>query len=161
MTILERLRAATGPDRELDAEIMFDLFAKPVGQKKDGGPAGYLWPEDNPSWNFGIRFPSSTKEQILASRKYVDGETLIIERDRGNVLMNPIRMPELTASIDSALALVERMLPDAAYDLHKSDNGYSFSILRADLDRPYFSGATPALAILTALFAALEVQEKK
>ena len=157
MTILNRLRSAESGSRELDAEIMFDLFAKPVGERKDGGPVGYLWPEDNPSWNFGLRFPDSTKEQILTNRKHVDGETLIIERDGANVLMNSIRIPLATTSIDAALALVDKMLPGWFYRVCPKYCELTHPKYRAkDVDG---HGATPALAILTALFTALEAKD--
>lgn len=66
-----------------------------------------------------------------------------------------------TSSIDAALALVERMLPDyrvhvsalcgtAQADICKKDNEYPFG-------KP-FNAATPPLAILTALFSALEAK---
>ncbi len=84
--LIDRVRSATGPDRELDAEIMFDLFATPVGRKYDGGPTGYLWPEDNPSWSFGIRFPGKDRTWLKDVRKRIDGETLVIDRDGANVL---------------------------------------------------------------------------
>lgn len=45
-----------GPSRALDGEIMFALYAKPVGDR------GFLWPEDDPSWSFAIRFPGKTRE---------------------------------------------------------------------------------------------------
>ena len=160
MTILDRLRSADIGSRELDAEIMFDLFAKPVGERKDGGPVGYLWPEDNPSWNFGLRFPDSTKEQILTNRKHVDGETLIIERDGANVLMNSIRIPELTASIDAALALVERMLPEwqIYIGIMREANGGCVAQVAPNQDATMVKGKTAPLAILTALFTALEAK---
>ncbi|HEU4986843.1 MAG TPA: hypothetical protein VFT89_07240 [Rhizobiaceae bacterium] len=107
--LIARVEALTGPDREVDAEIMFDLFAKPVGVKKDGGPMGYLWPEDNPSWSFGIRFPGKDRAWFKRSRR--DRETLLIERDGALVLMNDLRVPTLTASLDAAVALVETALP--------------------------------------------------
>jgi hypothetical protein len=129
MTILERLRAATGPDRELDALIWLETTDGATRRESTVTSSTNLWPP------------------------YTIDET----RDATGRL---ITVPSYTASIDAALALVERMLPGAAYDMHKSDKGYSFSILRAYLDRPYFGGATPALAILTALFAALEAKER-
>lgn len=109
--LIDRVRVATGPDRELDAEIMFDLFATPVGRKYDGGPTGYLWPEDNPSWSFGIRFPGKDRTWFKDVRKRIDGETLVIERDGANVLMNALRIPKLTASLDAAIEPCERVLP--------------------------------------------------
>jgi hypothetical protein len=105
--IIAQLEKAQGPDRELDAAIMFDLYAQPVGRKDDGGPCGYLWPEDNPSWSFGIRFPGKSREWFdqVRSRGRFD-ETLVIWRDNAFVLMNHLRVLKLTASVDAALTLV-------------------------------------------------------
>lgn len=103
----ERVERLEGPDREIDAEIMFDLYAKPCGvSKKDGGPIGYLWPEDNPSWSFGIRFPDRNRGWFAEQRRAGDGERLLIERDGALVLMNDLRVPPLTASLDAAMSLV-------------------------------------------------------
>jgi hypothetical protein len=103
----ERVERLEGPDREIDAEIMFDLYAKPYGvSKKDGGPRGYLWPEDNPSWSFGIRFPDRNRGWFAEQRRAGDGERLLIERDGALVLMNDLRVPPLTASLDAAMSLV-------------------------------------------------------
>ena len=104
-----KIEHATAASRELDAEIMFDLYAKPVGKSNiDGNPAGYLWPEDNPSWSFSIRFPGKDRAWFADVRKRVDGETLIIERDGALVLMNSLRVPPVTASVDAALALIPK-----------------------------------------------------
>lgn len=102
--LIEKLEKATGPDRTLDAEIMFDLYAKPVGKhESDGGPSGYLWPEDNPSWSFAIRFPGKDREWF---EKVRDGkELLLIERDGALVLVNDLRVPPLTGSLDAAMKL--------------------------------------------------------
>lgn len=109
-SLLLKIEHATEPSRELDAEIMFDLYAKPVGKRKeDDGPVGYLWPEDNPSWSFGIRFPGKDMQWFLDSRKRIDGETLVIERDHALVLMNALRIPRVTASIDAALTLLNKV----------------------------------------------------
>lgn len=111
-TLIERVEALTGPDREVDAEVMFDLLATPVGQhKEDGGPMGYIRLDDQPSWNFGLRFPGKDRAWFQAARKQIKGETLLIERDGAYVLMNSLRIPEITASIDAAVALVARVLP--------------------------------------------------
>lgn len=103
--LIARLEAASEGSRELDAEIMFDLYAKPVGKKPDGGPSGYLWPEDNASWSFGLRFPGKDREWFTKRRRG-DKETLLIERDGALVLMNDLRVPRLTTSLDAALTLV-------------------------------------------------------
>lgn len=108
MTILERLRAATGPIKVGDANDI--------------------------AFNTGFH-----------SENY----SLMVSALRGGV-----------GAVGSALALVDRMLPGAVYDLHKSANGHSFSLLRADGYRPYFGGATPALAILVALFTSIDAKER-
>jgi len=110
MKLSKRLLAGEGPDRELDAEIVFDLYAVPVGKKPDGGPVGFLWPEDNPSWSLGIRLIEVTREAVMKIRKD-HGETIIIERDCGLVLMNDLRVKPFTASLDAALTLYPT-LPD-------------------------------------------------
>ena len=124
--LISRVRSATGPDRELDAEIMFDLFATPVGRKYDGGPTGYLWPEDNPSWSFGIRFPGKDRTWFKDVRKRIDGETLVIDRDGANVLMNALRIPKLTASLEAAVALCERVLPGWHWSIRKKSSNPDF-----------------------------------
>ena len=68
--------------------------------------------------------------------------------------------PRYTTNIDAALALVERMLPDALYDLHKHYGGrWAASVLRENHKRPYFEASSAPLAILTALFTALEAKD--
>lgn len=110
--LITRLSKLDAPDREVDAEIVFDLLATPVGKhKEDGGPIGYINLADQPSWNLGLRFPGKDKAWFAASRKQIKGETLLIERDSAYVLMNSIRVPELTASVDAAIALAARVLP--------------------------------------------------
>lgn len=70
------------------------------------------------------------------------------------------RAPEYTTSVDAALALVERMMPDALYDLHKHyGDKWAASILRKNHKRPYFDANSAPLAILTALFTALEAKD--
>lgn len=109
--LIERLEALSGPSREVDAEIAFDVYAKPVGKHKaDGGPIGYLWPEDNPSWSFGIRFPCCDRQwfadQQAKRPKDEREERLLIERDGALVLMNDLRVRPYTASLDATMTLV-------------------------------------------------------
>jgi len=112
-SLIARLEKVEGPSREIDAEIMFDAFATPVGKhKEDGGPIGYIRLDDQPSWNLGLRFPGKDRAWFAATRKQIKGETLLIERDGAFVLMNSLRIPELTSSIDAAVSLAERVLPN-------------------------------------------------
>ena len=157
--LLRRVEAATGPDREIDAAVMFDLFAKPVGARDDGGPTGYLWPEDNPSWSFGIRFPGKDREWFTAARQKIDGETLTIWRDDAWVLMNSLRIPPLTASVDAALALAERVLPGCMWRVgFDPDDGSMKAEIVTAAPRCVSVRAnhdTPALAICAAVLRAI------
>lgn len=148
----ERVERLEGPDREIDAEIMFDLYAKPCGvSKKDGGPRGYLWPEDNPSWSFGIRFPDRNRGWFAEQRRAGDGERLLIERDGALVLMNDLRVPPLTASLDAAMSLV----PEGwGVKLHVSENGLHSNVCLARSHptnlAAYGDAAAPAIALCAA-----------
>lgn len=80
--LLERVKAATGPDRELDRDI---CIALQYGGENSEGAANV---RVDPEWG--------------------DDNDLIFEIG-AEECCNPI--PELTASIDAALALAERVLP--------------------------------------------------
>lgn len=158
LALADRCETATGSDRDIDAAIMFDAFAKPVGVMSDGGPRGYLWPDDNPSWNFGMRFPGKDRDWFNQTRSKDEKETLLLERDGALVLMNDIRIPRLTASIDAITALIERELPDHSW-LRKGETYMTVYRRPADdktwathIDVP---GSTPALALCAAFCRAM------
>lgn len=89
------------PSRDLDGEIMFTLFAKPVGER------GYLWPEDNASWSFAMRFPGKDLAWFKSVRRLdTDKETILVWRDGDPILMNALRVLKLTSSLDAAVTLV-------------------------------------------------------
>lgn len=89
------------PSRELDGEIMFTLFAKPVGER------GYLWPGDNASWSFAMRFPGKDLAWFKSVRRLdPDKETILVWRDGDPILMNDLRVLKLTSSLDAAVTLV-------------------------------------------------------
>ena len=105
-TLLERVRAAAGPDRELDHDIMLD--AEPAG------------------WH---TIPNT-------------------EDDR------------YSASIDTALSLVARVLPGWRFDVHSPRFGTPFEAVLMDGDSAsrkivVAKAATAPLAILAALLSAL------
>lgn len=164
-TLIARLEAATRPDRELDAEIMFDMFASPVGQHQaDGGPIGYIRLDDQPSWNLGIRFPGKDREWFSSTRKQIKGETLIIERDGAYVLMNSIRVEEFTKSIDAAVALAERVLPGTVANIRVNGSSGAHAQVfthpaRRGLD-PKARHANPAIALVIAILRAKQVETK-
>lgn len=158
MTLSSKVAALTGPDRAVDAEVMFDLYAKPVGVSKiDGGPSGYLWPEDNPSWSFGMRFPGKNREWFGGQRQEGDGERLLIERDGALVLMNDLRVPPLTASLDAAMSVVDLQ----RFTLSLTIGAVNLVFLTEMHDDPLVeppcfeaTAPTPALALLSAALAA-------
>ena len=113
--LIERVRAATGPDRELEIAIGTTI----------GG------------WTYQPHVPHCFK--------WNDGQ-----RDRPN---GP---PSYTASIDAALSLVERVLPEHDWILGHTNGGLTIHCqLGPDADKMAF-GETPALAILLALLSALK-----
>jgi hypothetical protein len=178
LKLAECCEQATGPDRELDAAIMFDLYAKPVGQhKEDGGPTGYLWPEDNASWAFGHRFPGKDREWFTKVRHRKDissnclecgssfkRETLVIERDGALVLMNELRIPPLTASLDEAKSLVPdgwfwRVGHSTLYAGWAGLNAKHPDHCDKD-DEAFAEAATPALALCAAALRARASQDR-
>jgi len=130
--LLERVKAATGPGRELDAAIVLTLE-----------------PE---------AFPNTVRS--------VEDDGTIVCGHYGAYTFHDA--PELTASIDAALALVERALPGWRWSVFHPgyDNGiYQGGKSGCHLYHPASSGlitakgfgTTPSLAILAAL---LEAKEK-
>ena len=151
-------KRATGPDRELDGRVMFAMFAKPCGER------GYLWPEDDASWAFAFRFQKSSKE----ARKRIDGETIEWEREDGSwILMNSLRVPPLTSSLDATVALVRKVRPNADYGVDYTDGkpGAYVAVLRGPLE--YFISSQGAqrsnepLALLAALLRSMIEEEGK
>jgi len=132
----ERVERATGPDRELDIEIAGALFELSRLTKKLQRSLGFR--------------PGSVEPQIIIRDRFAGADT------------EPI--PYYTASIDAALALVERKLPGAEYDITTL-----YGVAHVDLPLNYSDqssecgrradGSVP-LAILTALLRALESQEQ-
>lgn len=150
--LLARVREAKGEDRELDGRIMFGLFAKPCSDH------GYIWPEDDPSWSFALRFEVSSKE----ARKGIRRETIEWQQeDRSWILMNSLRVPKLTASIDAAVGLVERMIPpECDWVVDRWGNaslGYVHHVNSGD----DLASKKPAMALLAALLAALIAIEER
>lgn len=156
--LIGRLEAASGPDREIDGEIMFTLFAKQVSEN------GYLWPEDNPSWSFAIRFPGKDRAWFDKVRSK-DQETIIVWRDGDPILMNSQRVPELTKSLDAAMSLLPdgrcRIAVGVAYPEKNEGPVYWANCGKDVLDDKgswiaanESEGATPAIALLIAILKA-------
>lgn len=116
--LLERVRGATGPSRELDA----DLYRALGYEVRQSGDGFWTWSQSG-------------------------GSDLRI-------------LPKFTASLDAALALVERVLPGWEWSVG-SDQGCAIATVwtpHAGVDDLDVGGPTPALAILAALLSALLAQ---
>jgi hypothetical protein len=114
--LLERVKAATGPDREIDRDLVERFYSEAV----------------RPEWRSGDGWFHPDFGKVRPADPY-------------------------TASLDAALALVERVLPGWAWSVGNLRNGAQCYLM----DRPggvlHEPGlaATPPLAVLRALLAAL------
>lgn len=133
--LLERLRSATGPDRELDARltVMFD-----VRPEWCVGYGSELW----------IDLKSGLDEPVI--RINTGGK-----RSQGHPPMGPYA--PYTASLDAALALVERTLPDPGEHLMVlGRDAVHFNLTKHPHVLVGFGYApTAPLAVLIALLTAL------
>lgn len=81
---------------------------------------------------------------------------------------NKSPLPQFTASIDAAVALTERMLPGWIWNIEGSwtdGNGKKvpscadiYRLNASDMDHVPYSGATPPIALLIAMFRALQAR---
>lgn len=136
------------PSRELDGEIMFSLFAVPVGKN------GYLWPEDDPSWAFAMRFPGKDAAWFKANSD-PQRETILIWREGDPILLNHMRIKPVTSSLDAAVTLVPESA--GAYCAGKAATavGHCF----ASVDNEECWAKTPALALCAAALRARAAME--
>lgn len=102
--VLERLRAATGPDRELDAAIEVATFV----------------PSE---WRMDCRQGSKSGTCVVT---YID--------HRGKRTTGTYRAPSVTYSLDAALALVERVLPGWSWGVSRLDAGLVAGVVAAPVD---------------------------
>jgi len=141
--LLERVRKATGPDRDIDGHIAAALRVK----------------KNLPDW--AKNWPGEWRPTIQGS--------VVLMNDNGEPGPHFSSMP-YTASIDAALALVERVLPKfllgGLYDfkVHNFDGQVvdkrACAILTTDMSEPFEEdAATRPLAILAALLSALIAQK--
>lgn len=141
--IVERLEAATGPDRELDAAI-YDALVD------DGGR--FAFRVTNWATNLGNRLG-----------RYHDG-WCVGKSPTDEYAEN---LPRFTESLDAVLALVGAKLPGWNWATHTTGGG-SYEACLMTPDYHELSGRafecmakTPAIAILLALFRALESSNAK
>jgi hypothetical protein len=125
--LIDRMKAATGPDRELDFAVYDHLFP----------------PKPPPANAPHIELPPGFGRDALSRS------------------MDP--RPELTGSIDAALALVERVLPGAEYNI-STLYGHAMAELPINADNYLapqvrrMDGNMPLAIIECALLAKLEEQ---
>ena len=134
--LIERLEAATGPDRELDAAIVAHFNNASVRRyppQTDFGPGA--------RWQFWSR----------------DGAHFL-----GSESKFPV--PPLTASLDAALALVERVRPGAWIEMSGPRKYLNIPApvpnrWRVEVDERIGWGSTLAIALLIALLRTLETEQ--
>ena len=136
--LIERVEAATGADRKIDAAICAALRI----------------------------IPESERQPELAGDIEADGAAVVVWHKAGSVRMLKYSPPDYTASLDAAIALVEKVLPDHGWFLRRDDtdaNGrraapiYNAALLYPDALRVIAASGqrpTPALALCLALLKA-------
>ena len=136
----ERVEGASGPSRELDGEIDAALF---------GGRAAHTFNENTS----GARLRKSYGAGTVFD--HTDPQT-----NGGYVLSTMHREAEpLTSSIDAALALVERMLPGAEYEITTLYGVAAVTIFTPFTAYGRREDGDVRLAILCALLRALEAKD--
>lgn len=118
--LLERIKAASGAERDLDGLIFVTLKLDPNLSNLAGHPGFVL-----------------------------DGSR------------NAFSVPAYTKSIDAALALVERVLPEHDWILGHTNSGLTIHCQLGPSKEHMEFGANPPLAILSALLTALIAQDEK
>jgi hypothetical protein len=138
VALLERVRAAARPDRDLDRDLAVSLYGwclHPHGRQRDDSAQsdrGYTC-LDCGADSWGNVGPTGQRRS------------------------DPL--PFFTASVDAALALVERVLPGAWGNLERDHLGYTEVTLKIGGSWVVEEHKTPALALLSALLAALSLND--
>ena len=139
MTLIDRLSKLDGPDREVDADLC-TLFQ--YGGKNSEGATNV---RTEPDWA---------------------DDDLLFEID-GEPCCNPI--PEMTASLDAAIALARSLWPDVMYRVGNHAEGYDPSLylgeifISGETQCDYFTGvsSSDAIALCIALLRAKEVPNER
>lgn len=141
--LLEALKEAGGPSRELDAMVRAVLFGDFVHCDANMLSTCYNYP-DCSDWD-GCGEPIGMSDE----RKSYPSDWRDDER-----------LPAYTSSLDASLALLERVLPGWVGEI--STIGCA-TIARPGIKRPAFHGDadTPALALCIAIVEALIAQEQE
>lgn len=146
--LLDRLKAATGPDRELGHDILMAAgwIAPPIYHEHR--KAGGHYPEDWEGDDEYVKFDAINSEGFWKSP---DGPKFSARE-----------LPDITASVDDALALAEQMLPGVWYVMAKGRMSseeplYGCELLFShDTQIAIAEGATQPLSILAAALNAAQ-----
>lgn len=150
VALLARVEAAEGPDREIDARLWC----------WENGHAFVAISDGRKCWsNYGDN--DSVNPRGVPSA----GWAIFRHKapDRGNAMLQGHQPPRVSASLDAALALVERVLPGAFIELSGPRKYLHIPTpvpnrWRAECGHIGW-GSTPALALLAALLKALIAAE--
>lgn len=139
--LLARVEAATGPDRELDAEVCAALAYMPDAELPTL-MEGWSW-----VWESGWTFGDGPTVKAIPVREG--------ERSMGGATRRP---QPITASLDAALALVERVRPGWFWSLGQiAWDAQAVAELCCEDPAGYAKAeaATPALALILALLRSM------
>lgn len=127
--LIERVKAAQGSDREIDASLFIALV--------------------EPTWHTSPKDPGA----VAADKQYFwpEGKLKYLTR-------NSKVAPQYTASIDAALALVERCLPGWSWNIGHDANDELHATLWHGVTEHDEYAATAPLAIILALLTAMQEQ---
>lgn len=162
--LLDRVKVATGPDREIDGRLWcaFTPNRKFIGMAKSGQTRGDFEPG-------GFNPASGMTPGMVFERTDFKGTREDIQKHGGRI-QQFTSSPAYTSSIDAALALVERKLPGwtvANMSQQDDKNWYcelreghltSYNRVAASTVSYGYRPASLPLAILAALLAALVAQ---
>jgi hypothetical protein len=146
--LLARVEYATEPDEELDAMIYAEFDDRSV-RYADGMMLAKSRRKPHDECVLGFVDPGKKRRNFSWNGAFLGG------------LLGSVKpRPNVTASIDAALALVAKALPDTRFSLSRETvtgrpSYYVAAVNGAVTD---IEAATPALAILAAMFRALIAQ---
>lgn len=137
--IIKRLEESTGPDRALDARIAVAL-------------------NDHPQRDGAVPYIGNTRQGTGPhNHDHWPDKVILKGEDGAEYVSSPYRY---TASLDAAIALAERVWPGCLFIVKR---GFTPSamvwFLEQDRDEwPEYRGSTYSIALLLALFQALEAE---
>ena len=155
--LLERVRAASGADREIDGRLW--CLITPERRFVALAKSGQTWGDFEPG---GFNPKSSVMPGMVFERTDYEGTREDIQRNGGR-FQSFSSSPSYTASIDAALALTGRLLPGVEYEI---TNLYGVAMASLPMNMSSVvdyqterreDGIVP-LAILAALLSALIAQ---